>query len=90
MELLQNVRSLLWSNGQSSWLQMQRSGLDSRRYQIFWEAGGLELDSLSVVSAAEKLLERNSSVFSLESRDYGRRDPLRWLRDTPLSTKSWH
>jgi hypothetical protein len=27
----------LWSSGQSSWLQIQRSGLDSRRYQIFWE-----------------------------------------------------
>jgi hypothetical protein len=25
----------LWSSGQSSWLQMQRSGFDSRRYQIF-------------------------------------------------------
>jgi hypothetical protein len=24
-----------WSSGQSSWLQIQRSGLDSRRYQIF-------------------------------------------------------
>jgi hypothetical protein len=25
----------LWSSGQSSWLQIQRSGFDSRRYQIF-------------------------------------------------------
>jgi hypothetical protein len=25
------------SSGQSSWLQMERSGFDSRRYQIFWE-----------------------------------------------------
>jgi hypothetical protein len=24
----------LWSNGQSSWLQIQRSGFDSWRYQI--------------------------------------------------------
>jgi hypothetical protein len=26
----------------SSWLQIQRSGFDSRRYQIFWEVVGLE------------------------------------------------
>jgi hypothetical protein len=25
----------LWSSGQSSWLQIQRSGFDPRRYQIF-------------------------------------------------------
>jgi hypothetical protein len=24
----------LWSSGQSSWLQIERSGFDSRRYQI--------------------------------------------------------
>jgi hypothetical protein len=32
----------LWSSGQSSWLQIQSSGFDSRRYQIFWEVVGLE------------------------------------------------
>jgi hypothetical protein len=26
----------LWSSGQSSWLQILRSGFDSRRYQMFW------------------------------------------------------
>jgi hypothetical protein len=26
----------LWSSGQSSWLQIQRSGFDSRRYHISW------------------------------------------------------
>jgi hypothetical protein len=26
---------LLWPGGQSSWLQIQRSGFDFRRYQIF-------------------------------------------------------
>jgi hypothetical protein len=35
-------RPSLWSRGQSSWLQIQRSGLDSRRQQIFWEVVGLE------------------------------------------------
>jgi hypothetical protein len=33
---------VVWSSGQSSWLQIQRSGLDSRRYQLFWEVVGLE------------------------------------------------
>jgi hypothetical protein len=28
-------RPPLWSSGQSSWLQIQRSGFDFRRYQIF-------------------------------------------------------
>jgi hypothetical protein len=27
---------LLWSSGQRSWLQIQRSGFDFRRYQIFF------------------------------------------------------
>jgi hypothetical protein len=34
--------SPLWSRCQSSWLQMQRSGFDSRHYQIFWEVVGLQ------------------------------------------------
>jgi hypothetical protein len=32
----------LWSGGQSSWLQIQRSEFDSRSYQIFWEVVILE------------------------------------------------
>jgi hypothetical protein len=31
----------LWSCGQSSWVQTQRSGFDCRRYHIFWELAGL-------------------------------------------------
>jgi hypothetical protein len=30
-----NNRPPLWSSGQRSWLQIQRSGFDSWRYQIF-------------------------------------------------------
>jgi hypothetical protein len=37
--------SPLWSSGQTSWLQTQRSGFDSRRCQIFWVAVGLERGS---------------------------------------------
>jgi hypothetical protein len=42
---------------------------------------GLERGPLSLVSTNEELLGR-SSGFGQESRDYGRRDPLRWPHDT--------
>jgi hypothetical protein len=70
----------LWSNGQSSWLQIQRSGFDSRRYQMFWEVLGLERSPLSLVSTTEEVFGRKSSGPGLESREYGRRDPSRWPR----------
>jgi hypothetical protein len=73
---------VLWSGGQSFWLQMQRSGFDSRRYQIFWELVGLERGPLSLVSTIEELLERKNCGHGLEIREYGRRDPSRWPRDT--------
>jgi hypothetical protein len=41
-------RSLLWSKGQSSWLQIRRSGFVFRRYQIFCEVVVLELGPLSL------------------------------------------
>jgi hypothetical protein len=68
----------LWSGGQISWLQIQRSEFESRRYQIFWEVVGLEQGPLSLVSTTEELLGRKSSGSGLESREYGRRDPSRW------------
>jgi hypothetical protein len=45
------INWLLWSSGQSSWLQIHRSGLDSRRYQIFWEVLGLERGPLNLVTS---------------------------------------
>jgi hypothetical protein len=48
---------------------------------------GLERGPLSRVSTIEELLERKISGFGLESRDYGRRDPPRRPRNTPLSAK---
>jgi hypothetical protein len=42
----------------SSWLQIQRSGIDSQRYQIFLEVAALERGPLSLVSIIEELLER--------------------------------
>jgi hypothetical protein len=38
----------MWS---SSWLQVQRSWFDSRRYQIFWEVVGLERGPLSLMTS---------------------------------------
>jgi hypothetical protein len=72
----------LWSSGQSSLPQIQRSGFHSLRYQIFWQVVGLERDALSLVSTLEELLWRNSSGAGLESRRYGHGDPSRSPRDT--------
>jgi hypothetical protein len=66
----------------TSWLQIQSSGFDSRRYQIFWEVVGLQRGPLSLVSTIEELLGRKSSGSGLESREYGRGDQSRWPRDT--------
>jgi hypothetical protein len=77
-----NERPPLWSSCQSSWLQIQRSGFDSRCYQIFWEIVGLKRGPLSLVSTNKALLRRKSSGSGLENREYGRRDPSRWPRCT--------
>jgi hypothetical protein len=77
----------LWSSGQSSWLHIQRSGFDSRHYQIFWEVVDLERSPLSLVTTIDELLERKRSGSGLESRECGRRDPSRWLHDIPYPQK---
>jgi hypothetical protein len=81
----------LWSSGQSSWLRIQRFRFDSRNYQIFWEVVGLERGPFSLVSVStiEELLGSKSSGSCLESREYDRRDPLRWPRGA-LYPQSWH
>jgi hypothetical protein len=66
-----------WCSGQSSRLQIQRSGFDSRCYQIFWEVVGLERGPLSLMSTTEELPERKSSVSGLKSREYAPVYPLR-------------
>jgi hypothetical protein len=71
----------------SSWLQFQKFRVGFRRYQIFWEAVGLERGPLSLVSTTEELLGRKSSGSGLEERDYDRRVPPRWLCDTRPSAK---
>jgi hypothetical protein len=78
----------LWSNGQSSWLQIQRPGFDSRRYQIFWKVVGLERGPLSLVNTTEELLGRKGSGSCLEIRECGLRDSSRWPRCVRLTALS--
>jgi hypothetical protein len=88
--LLQDMRSYwtpMWSSGQSSWLQIQRFGFDSRRYQIFWEVVGLERGPLSFGSTIEELLGRKSSGSGLEIRDYGFRGSAALTTRQPLPEK---
>jgi hypothetical protein len=63
------LRPPLWS-GQTSWLQIQRPGFDSPRYQMLWEVLCLERCPLSLISATEELLERKSGDSGLENREY--------------------
>jgi hypothetical protein len=80
--LQSSLRAPLRSSGQRSWLQIQRSGFDFQRYQIFWEVVGLKRGPLSLVSKNEVLLGRKSSDSSLENPECGHKDPSRWSRDT--------
>jgi hypothetical protein len=79
--VLRIARTSLWSNGQSSWLQIQRPGFDARRYRIFWEVVGLEHGPLSLVSTIEELLGRKSSGSCLDNQEYSHRDASYWARD---------
>jgi hypothetical protein len=81
MKRYQQLWPHLWPIGHSSWLQIQRSGFDSRRYQIYWLVG-LERGPLSLVSTIEEPLGRKSSGSGIEIREYGRKDPRH-----PLSAK---
>jgi hypothetical protein len=60
-----------------------------RRYHIFWELVSLKRGALSLMSTVEELLERKSSGFGLENRDYDRRDPSRWPR-VIHNPQNWH
>jgi hypothetical protein len=48
---------------------------------------GLERGPLNLVSTTVELLERKSTGSGLETEITAVGDPLRWPRDTPLSTK---
>jgi hypothetical protein len=79
----------LWSTGQSSWLQIQTSGFDYRRYQILWVVG-LKRGPPSLVSTIEDLLERKSSSYGLANWDYGCRRSTALTTRHPSIRKSWH
>jgi hypothetical protein len=49
---------LLWSSGQSFWLQIQRSGFDYRLYQILRSSESETGSTQPRVSTTEELLER--------------------------------
>jgi hypothetical protein len=53
--------------------------------KIFWEVVGLERGPLSLLSTIDELLARKSNGCSLQSREYGHRDPSRWPRGTLYS-----
>jgi hypothetical protein len=67
-----NVRPPLWSSIQSSWLQIRRSGFDSRHYHKK-KVVGLERGPLSLVSTTEELLDREvaASVYKTENTAVG-------------------
>jgi hypothetical protein len=56
-------------------------GFDSRRFQIFWEAVGLERGPLST-REYNWGATWNSSGFGQENREYDRGDTLPWPRNT--------
>jgi hypothetical protein len=92
-------RPPLWSSGQKSWLQVQRSEFDSRRYQTFyenyWVWNGVYSDSL--VQLRFYLEEKvGAPVYKTENTSVGircthhvapSRDPLRSPRGTLCQQK---
>jgi hypothetical protein len=79
----------MWSSGQSSWLQIQRSGFDSRRSD-FLRSSGSGTGSTQPRNTIEKLLKRKSSGSGLEIRDYGRRGSAALTTRHPSIRKSWY
>jgi hypothetical protein len=85
----------LWSGGQSSWLQIQRSRVRFPALPHFVRSRGGGLKSsgsgtgpLSLVRIAEELVVRKSSGSDLEKNEInGRWDQLRRPRDTALHAK---
>jgi hypothetical protein len=51
-----------WKTATVVWLQIQRSGIDSTGYQIFWEVVGLEWVPLSLVSTIQELLTNSVAL----------------------------
>jgi hypothetical protein len=72
------------------WVSGYRSrGLefDSRRFQIFWEAAGLEQGPPNLARTTEELLERKSTGAGLENRDQRPWESVALTMRHPLSAK---
>jgi hypothetical protein len=58
--------------------------------RFFWAAVGMERGPLSLVNNLRSYLEEIVAAPGLENQSYGRRNSLRWPRDTLHPLKSWH
>jgi hypothetical protein len=54
---------------------------------VYWSESLAAYPDPLLVSTIEEVLGRKSSSSGLENRDYGRKEPLRIPRGTPLSAK---
>jgi hypothetical protein len=92
MFLLQNLshyscfRTFLWSNDQSSWLQIQRSRARVPSLPIVWEVVSLKSSPLSLLRINEELFEIKSSYSNIK-KNYLPWEPPRWQYDSPLHVK---
>jgi hypothetical protein len=72
----------LWSRGQSSWLQIQRSGFDFRSYQFFLRSSGSGTGSTQPCEYNWGATWQKSIGSCLEIREYGLWGSSRWPRIT--------
>jgi hypothetical protein len=67
--------------------EVPRSLCSVRTFHYIWVVVGLERGPVRLVSTIEELLRRKNSGSSLERREYGLGDPLRWPRSTLYAEK---
>jgi hypothetical protein len=82
-------RPPLWSSGQSSWLQIQRSRVRFPALQDFLSSSGSGMGSLSPMSTTEELFGRNNCSSSLETRKYSHNTLYPQKSGTNFANKWW-